>query len=166
MEGKEEGQGLSRRRFLCYGLGFISGFVSLALGLPVIGYFVSPALRQTKVNWTAIARAEEIPVGLPTPVQYTERAQDGWVRSEIRRSAWVLTKDGKVFTVYDPRCTHLGCAYHWDTQRNQFLCPCHDGVFDINGRVVSGPPPRPLDRLEAKVEGGMLYVGRIIRVEV
>jgi Rieske Fe-S protein len=43
-----------------------------------------------------------------------------------------------------------------DTQR--FFCPCHNGVFDKTGSVVSGPPPRPLDQYETKVENDQLYI--------
>ena len=60
---------------------------------------------------------------------------------------------------YGPQCTHLGCAYHWDESRNHFLCPCHTSVFSVDGAVVSGPAPRPLDRYETKVENGKLLLG-------
>jgi menaquinol-cytochrome c reductase iron-sulfur subunit len=64
-------------------------------------------------------------------------------------------------TVFNGRCTHLGCAYNWRTEgRNtgQFLCPCHDGVFSLDGTVQDGPPPRPLDTLAVQVEDGVLMV--------
>jgi Rieske Fe-S protein len=46
----------------------------------------------------------------------------------------------------------------WIADRKQFLSPCHNGVFDIHGNVVSGPPPRPLDRYEVKVENDQLFL--------
>ncbi len=76
------------------------------------------------------------------------------------RAVWVVTKDGENFTVFNPRCTHLTCAYNWKEEgphKGHFFCPCHDAVFDINGEVLGGPPPRPLDTLPAKVEKGRLF---------
>ena len=62
---------------------------------------------------------------------------------------------------FGPNCTHLGCAYHWDAGKNDFLCPCHNSVFSIDGKVVSGPAPRPLDRFETKIEGTKLLLGQL-----
>jgi Rieske Fe-S protein len=55
-------------------------------------------------------------------------------------------------------CTHLGCRVRWSADRKQFFCPCHNGVFDQNGTVVSGPPPKPLNRYEVKVENDQLSI--------
>ena len=66
---------------------------------------------------------------------------------------------------YGPQCTHLGCAYHWDDGKTEFLCPCHNSLFSLDGKVISGPAPRPLDRYETKIEGNKLLVGRLIAPE-
>jgi Rieske Fe-S protein len=50
-------------------------------------------------------------------------------------------------------------------ERQQFFCPCHNGVYDKQGNVVSGPPPRPLDRYELKVDGEQIFMGKLYRVE-
>jgi cytochrome b6-f complex iron-sulfur subunit len=56
-------------------------------------------------------------------------------------------------------CTHLGCIVQWDAGRKQIACPCHAGFFDLNGRVVSGPPPRPL------TEHGVVVVNNEVMVK-
>jgi Rieske Fe-S protein len=56
----------------------------------------------------------------------------------------IIVRTPQGFRAFTAICTHLGCIVGWDAQRRQFACPCHAGFFDINGRVVSGPPPRPL----------------------
>jgi Rieske Fe-S protein len=71
---------------------------------------------------------------------------------------YVLTENGRDFVAMSNICTHLGCRVRWITEREQFYCPCHNGVFDREGNVVSGPPPRPLDRYETKVEEGQLFI--------
>ncbi len=154
---------MSRRTLLRNLLWAIGGLITALLGVPVVGYFVSPALKQEETPWVPVAYARDIPPGVPIMVEYSERIKEGWYRTESRNAAWILTKDAQSYVIYDPRCTHLGCAYTWKPDRQQFFCPCHDGIFDIDGRVISGPPPRPLDRLEVKVEGGVIYGGRIIK---
>jgi len=59
---------------------------------------------------------------------------------------------------FSRRCTDLGCLVSWNREREQFICPCHQGTFDKRGLNVSGPPPRPLDRLDVVKRGDQLYV--------
>ncbi len=59
---------------------------------------------------------------------------------------------------FSPVCTHLGCIVRWHGDKKQFICPCHKGTFDMNGRVVSGPPQRPLDEMKLTVKGGDVLV--------
>jgi Rieske Fe-S protein len=56
------------------------------------------------------------------------------------------------------QCTHMGCEVRWDESRQVYDCPCHDAVFDDAGKVVSGPPPRRLDRLPARIEGDSILL--------
>jgi cytochrome b6-f complex iron-sulfur subunit len=55
-------------------------------------------------------------------------------------------------------CTHLGCIVYWDEQRSAIACPCHAAYFNINGAVVSGPPPAPLPTYQVEVVGGQILV--------
>ena len=122
------------------------------------GYFLSPLFRKKEESWIDIGRAADFLPGVPTKVEYIERRRDAWVTTERRSSAWVLTSNGQDFIVFDPRCTHLGCPYRWSADKKLFLCPCHNAVFNVDGQVVSGPPPRPLDRYAVKVVGGRLSI--------
>ncbi len=69
----------------------------------------------------------------------------------------VLQTDQGV-AAFSRRCTDLGCLVSWNRERQQFLCPCHRGVYDKNGTNIAGPPPRPLDRFEVGKRGEQLYV--------
>jgi len=69
------------------------------------------------------------------------------------------TADG-TFIAWVGVCTHLDCNVLWVPEKKRFFCACHDGWYDENGMNVSGPPPRPLRRLEASVEGDRLVVRR------
>lgn len=69
----------------------------------------------------------------------------------------VLRRDDEV-RAFSGTCTHLGCQIKWEADKNRFFCPCHLGVFDENGQVVSGPPPRPLDSFEVDIVGNNVFV--------
>lgn len=70
-----------------------------------------------------------------------------------------IVNDGKSFFALSPVCTHLGCFVNFDRQKNEFICPCHGGRYDINGYVIAGPPKEPLQRLPVKIENNKLLVG-------
>ena len=57
-------------------------------------------------------------------------------------------------------CTHLGCTVQYRPESSQIWCACHNGCYDLDGRNVSGPPPRALDRYEVHVRGQEIYVTR------
>ncbi|MDD5656722.1 MAG: ubiquinol-cytochrome c reductase iron-sulfur subunit [Elusimicrobia bacterium] len=149
---------VTRRGFL----GLLAGSLAAALGAAAgscgLAYFLSPAFSREKDEWVDIAGVDDIPLGAPTEVKFTQRRRDAWLVAEGLASTWVLTRDRAHFIAYDPHCTHLGCPYRWSRTRNEFLCPCHGGVFSMDGKVLAGPPPRPLDRYPTKVEAGRLLV--------
>jgi cytochrome b6-f complex iron-sulfur subunit len=55
-------------------------------------------------------------------------------------------------------CTHQGCSVNYNSSGKNFVCPCHGGVYNINGKVVSGPPPAPLAQYQVMVSGSTLSV--------
>ena len=70
-----------------------------------------------------------------------------------RAGTWlVLESDGSV-VAFVPACTHQRCFYDWDEASTRFACRCHQGFFAVDGRVISGPPPRPLDRFATRPDG-------------
>jgi menaquinol-cytochrome c reductase iron-sulfur subunit len=152
------GQEISRRRFFIYVIAGISSAIGAAVATPLIGYFLSPAWKKEKGFTVPIVRASTIPIGVPTFVRFEERVPDAWVITTESKGAWVVTKDGQNFVVFDPHCTHLNCPYYWDAAKQIFQCPCHNGQFDINGKVLAGPPPRPLDRLEFVIKSGEIEI--------
>ena len=149
---------VDRRSFLKWMIAGLGGAITAVLGGAGGGYFLSPLFRKREESWIDIGRSADYLPGIPTKVEYIERRRDAWVTNEKRSSAWVLTSNGRDFIVFDPRCTHLGCPYRWNADKKLFLCPCHNAVFNVDGQVVSGPPPRPLDRYAAKVVGERLMI--------
>jgi menaquinol-cytochrome c reductase iron-sulfur subunit len=147
----------SRRQWLSRWFWSAVALVTAGLVGPLVGYFVGPLLRRRADTRVRLGAVDDFPANQPQKVEFVLRQRDGWVTEEGRRAAWVVRRGADV-QVFDPRCTHLGCAYHWHAATSQFLCPCHDGLYDIEGRVVGGPPPRPLDIYPATVEGRDLFV--------
>jgi Rieske Fe-S protein len=90
--------------------------------------------------------------------KFTVERKTGWIVNEEEISVYVLTDNGRDFIAMSNICTHLGCRVRWISDQEEFFCPCHNGVFDKQGKVVSGPPPRPLDRYEVKVENDQILV--------
>src|ERR1035438_6846791 len=89
--------------------------------------------------------------------------KSGWVSSlgGVHRRRSGGSKERNEVTAFGPQCTHLGCAYHWEEGRGQFLCPCHTSLFSIDGKVAAGPAPRPLDRYQTRLNGSKLLLGKL-----
>lgn len=164
---------MTRRRFLAGTLGWVSAGIAAALGVPAAVAVVSPALRKDDLGWSPVARLGEPEAGEPdlrvvdTPVltSFTSLVEDAYMKASPRDVAVYVVNDGdESFTIFDVRCTHLGCPVSWKQGDRRFYSPCHAGVFDAEGRVLAGPPPRPLDRYEYKVENGVLYAGKLFEV--
>jgi len=138
----------------------IGGLISAAIGLPAVAYVIGPALKRTSDLWIRLGAISKVELGSPTLFKTTVETETGWIDTEEEISAYVLTQNGQDFEVMSNICTHLGCRVRWIADDDRFYCPCHNGVFAKDGSVVSGPPPRPLDRFDSKVEDGILYIKR------
>lgn len=71
----------------------------------------------------------------------------------------VLTGSGE-YRAMAATCTHLDCTVQYRNEMQQVWCACHNGFYDLNGRNVSGPPPRPLETYEVHVQGSEIIVSR------
>lgn len=71
----------------------------------------------------------------------------------------ILVRTGEErFVAYSQKCTHLACAVQPDFATGRFICPCHQGFFDMDsGRPLAGPPRRPLPRITLEIRDGSLY---------
>jgi menaquinol-cytochrome c reductase iron-sulfur subunit len=158
---RESETSAGRRALLGYMGGALTAFMATVAGLPILGYLAAPLARKDLANWLSLGKVDAFVPGEPKLVAVSGSRQDGWRRLTEARTVWVTAEEDGQFTVLNGRCTHLGCAYSWRTDgeyAGKFFCPCHDGVYDKQGTVLGGPPPRPLDRLEARVDGDELVV--------
>jgi menaquinol-cytochrome c reductase iron-sulfur subunit len=154
-----EGEPLSRRKFFKVATWAIGALISVGLGLPGIAYMVGSALRRERVeDWTPLGATSKVEIDTPTLFKAKVQRKTGWVVDEREVAAYALTEDGRDYVAMSNICTHLGCRVRWVTDQEMFFCPCHNGVFAKDGSVISGPPPRPLDRYDTRVDNGELLI--------
>ncbi len=71
----------------------------------------------------------------------------------------IMNSDG-TYRALSATCTHLGCTVQYRSDLRQIWCACHNGIYDLNGRNVSGPPPRPLAVFDVHLRGDEIVVSR------
>ena len=154
----------NRRNFFGAAINGLMGIVTAALGIPAVAYLLVPGRTKKTGQWVEAGDVGSLRLNSPEEMVFRRTRVDGWKVTSEKATAWVVKTSDTQVTAFAPQCTHLGCAYHWEEQSKEFLCPCHTSTFAIDGRVTAGPAPRPLDRYEAKVENGKLMVGRVQKV--
>ena len=122
-----------RRLFLKLPILILSGLVVSITSLAV-SRFAFFNTKQKKHRLLTLATFDAIKEGEPCFIPPAE--------------AWVVKgKDIPGSVALDDRCTHLGCRYKWNQEKQLFECPCHGSEFDIRGDVIRGPASRSLPRM-------------------
>jgi menaquinol-cytochrome c reductase iron-sulfur subunit len=154
-----EVQNPQRRKFMGVVVGLINGVIGIAIVGPVIGFIGAPLFRRIKGRWIPVMPESDIAVGQTTEATFNVTVKDGY-RTVDQKYSLYLRRTENAVVAFDPSCTHLGCRVTFQDNKERYFCPCHGGVFDIDGSVVSGPPPRPLKQYETKIEDGQVWVYR------
>jgi menaquinol-cytochrome c reductase iron-sulfur subunit len=149
---------VDRRTFLAQVIGALGAFLAAVLGVPALGAAVGPALKSEDAAWFPLGSTTSFQPDKPVSVSITVPQTDGWIQTTEVHTVWVVKHSSDEFTAFNGRCTHLGCAYSWQLDEQEFVCPCHAGVYGIEGNVLAGPPPRSLDTLPVRVQDGVLQV--------
>jgi menaquinol-cytochrome c reductase iron-sulfur subunit len=140
---------VSRRDFIKVTTTILGGAIGAALGLPAVIYLLEPAFKAgAKEGWVPVGKVADMQVGVPYPFYFTRVQVNGWERTSTSHGGYALLRsdDPKDILVLNSQCTHLACTVNWNPEAEAYICPCHDGKFSKDGAVLSGPPPRPLDR--------------------
>lgn len=153
---------ISRRDFIKLVTVTVGGAIGAAVGLPAIVYLVDPALQTAgKEAWVPLGPLENFEIGKPALVTFVRTKVNGWEKTANSYGVFVLRKSETDVLVLSNICTHLSCRVNWKEDKQVYVCPCHDATFDMDGKVLGGPPPRPLPRYEGdavKVEEGVLMI--------
>ena len=159
MAKKKSSPTLSRRDFSKIVMTFLGSIMGAVVGLPIIGYIISPALKTQKVaDWVSLGALDGYPIGTPTLFSFTRSKVNGWERTTNSFGVFVLRKSASDLIVLSNVCTHLSCRVKWDEAEDAYLCPCHDAQFAIEGEVIYGPPPHAMDAYEFKIEEGNILI--------
>ncbi|PWU00135.1 MAG: Rieske (2Fe-2S) protein [Terriglobia bacterium] len=149
----------TRRSFYVVAIYGLWGIISAALGLPALIYLFVPPRMRRQSEWVDAGDVTQLASNSPVEMTFRRNRVDGWKVTSEKSTAWVVKLPNNQVVAYAPQCTHLGCAYHWDQGKNEFICPCHNSLFSIEGKVLDGPAPRPLDRYQTRIDGKQLLVG-------
>lgn len=151
-----------RRKFLGFATCAIGGGLGVAASYPLLRLVVDPASEQTVTSPRA-------PLDLGPAATFTELPTKVDIVAPVIKDAWAAARDvvlgsayvRRVGTELDARsaiCPHLGCAVAFDRAAKNYLCPCHDSRFALDGAKLSGPAERGLDRLPLQIVDGRVLL--------
>lgn len=147
----------SRRGFLVKIIQGTYAVIGATLAFVVGGAVVAPSFGRRESLWLHAGEAANLEEGLPLPITLRVARPDG-PSEMVDRKVVYLVKSGSAVRALDSTCTHLGCRTRFNIETRLIECPCHGGVYDVTGRVVSGPPPAPLRAMTTRVENGKVMV--------
>jgi Rieske Fe-S protein len=139
-----------KRDFLKYLLG---GGVVMWLGsvlYPIFSYLKPPKQAEVEVTSVRVGLASEI-----------EKDSGTIIRFGNKPVILVRLPDGE-FRAFEATCTHLDCTVQYRKDLQMIWCACHNGRYDLTGRNIAGPPPRPLDQFRVVVKGEELFVAKAV----
>ncbi len=137
---------LGRRPFLEILLTILGALTAGTIAYPIVRFLVPPSGKEPGNNTIDVAADEEI-------------APNSGVIFPIGNKPGILirTPDGEL-RAFTAICTHLGCTVQYRSDFEHIWCACHNGHYDLQGRNIAGPPPRPLDEYEVNVLNGRIFV--------
>ena len=140
--------GPGRRRFIeiLLGGGLLATFVSFLY--PVLRFLVPPAVLDLGGDEVVAGKTGEV------------KPNSGKIfRFGSRPGLLIMNSDG-TYRALSATCTHLGCTVQYREDLREIWCACHNGIYDLSGRNVSGPPPRPLEVFDVHLRGNEIVVSR------
>ncbi len=165
-----EGETMSRRRAFSVAAQGVGGLAGAAIVLPALGFALAPVFDEQDETWVAVGRPGEF-----RPDTYKSRVitivadigEAGKTTVYVRQgnpslneqSPSLPPESADEYIAISTRCAHLGCPVRYVNAAENFICPCHGGVYDFQGAVTGGPPVRPLDRFQTRVMGGQVEIG-------
>jgi cytochrome b6-f complex iron-sulfur subunit len=139
----------TRRTFVNWFLGTSAGAFLLAVLYPVARYLVPPAVGEsTAASVTLALKPDEV------------KPNSGQIFKFGSRPAILIRTPAGELRAFSAVCTHLNCTVQYRADLSRIWCACHNGHYDLNGKNIEGPPPRPLDALVVNARGNQIVVGK------
>lgn len=163
--GYFEGESMTRRTVFSVAGQALGGAAGAVIALPALGFAIAPIFDKPEETWQSVGRPVEFPKDTYKPAVTTivdgigEAGKTTVYVREADPEAFPIEADGDPFIAISTRCAHLGCPVRFFPGAGNFICPCHGGAYDFEGKVIGGPPVRPLDRFQTRVRDGMVEIG-------
>lgn len=139
---------IGRRRFLDYLLGTSAVATLAAIFYPILRFMVPPEVVEAQQNSVSVGKNAEI------------ANNSGKIFKFGSKPGIIIRTETGELKAFSASCTHLDCIVQYDPNGKQIVCACHNGKFDLTGKNISGPPPRPLEEFPVKVSGDEIIVTR------
>jgi len=149
---------LDRRGWLRAAIAVILGAISSILAVIVGGSVLAPGFARRDESWIPAGRLRDLEDDVPTAVLLRVPRQDGYYETVDSQVVFLIKNESGGVRALSSTCTHLGCRVSYDAASKTIKCPCHGGTYGPDGRVLGGPPPRPLPELSARVDGANVFV--------
>jgi len=164
--GAFEGETVTRRRFMTGTAHGAGGLAVAAFTLPAVALAAAPVFDKQEPHWGIVGPVADFPDDTYVPRTLTLVRGIG----DVGKSTVYIRKfntqfddeerdEYNEFIAISTRCMHLGCPVRFVAASERFICPCHGGVYDFQGKVDGGPPVRPLDRFYTRERNGQVEVG-------
>ncbi len=160
--GYFEGESMTRRRAFTVAAGGLGGLAGAVVVLPTVGFALAPLFERGPERWEAVGPEDDFAAETYKSVVFTETpgvGEAGKTTAYVRRGVEKFGEDPEEFIAISTRCAHLGCPVRFVQAAGNFICPCHGGVYDFEGKRIGGPPVRPLDRFQTRVRAGDVEIG-------
>ncbi len=136
----------SRRRFLDYLLGTSAVATLGAIFYPIFRFMVPPQITEAQQNSVIAAKSNEI------------ANNSGKIFKFGSKPGIIIRTQTGDLKAFSASCTHLDCIVQYQPETKQIWCACHNGQYDLTGKNVGGPPPRPLEEFTVNVKGDDIVV--------
>jgi len=162
--GAFEGESMTRRNVFAVTGQALGGLAGAIIVLPAIGFAAAPLFEEEGDTWQAVGVPSDFSADTYSAMVITAVegiGEAGKTTAYVRKGKPGETIEGENgYVAISTRCAHLGCPVRYVGAAGNFICPCHGGVYDFEGKVIGGPPVRPLDRFQTRVnDQGQVEVG-------
>jgi len=157
-EIKKDANEVSRRNFLKTASLSIVVIISGLLGIPFLSSIYDPELKKVPTSYSKVGSLDSIQSGQPVNIPFVTSSKDAYLNETEMHNIWIVKNSNDEVKAFSPICPHLGCSYNWNSSSDHFECPCHRSIFNIDGKVLSGPSPRNLDTLPVQINDDVIFV--------
>jgi Rieske Fe-S protein len=160
--GYFEGESMSRRRAFTVAGQAVGGLAGAIIVLPAVGFALAPIFEKPDELWESVGPTSRFTAETYKPVVFTlveGIGEAGKTTAFVRQGSPKYGEKTSDYVAISTRCAHLGCPVNFVSAAKSFVCPCHGGVYDFEGKVIGGPPVRPLDRFQTRVVKGQVQLG-------